>query len=269
VSRRGDNLTDAELVAAVIGGDREGYGVLVDRHLGAVYSVVLRIVCNRSDAEDLAQDVFVRALQRLGQFGMEYSFRNWLLKIATNLAINHIRSRQRERLRFPRIAATQQQTADANNGGGPGFELPRAVDRQDAPADRQDAGPTTHRRDAGATLDARRDGELVAVDRRDAGATADASRNGDLVAADRQDAVATPAGVTAPAEWQPWLARLSESERTAIVLFHFQDMSYLQVAETLKVPLNTVRTLLHRGRRKLRELLTAAAPESGSWTVAI
>ena len=84
---------DAELAVLAHGGDMEAYGTLVDRHLSGVYAVIRRIVFNSSDAEDLTQDTFVRALTRLDQYGRDFPFRNWLLKIATNLAINHIRSR--------------------------------------------------------------------------------------------------------------------------------------------------------------------------------
>ena len=80
-----------------------------------------------------------------------------------------------------------------------------------------------------------------------------------------------PSGdVPGPREWGHWLGQLDESQRTAIVLFHFHEMPYTEIAEVLNVPLNTVRTLLHRGRRRLRERMTQGiAPENGSWNVAI
>jgi RNA polymerase sigma-70 factor (ECF subfamily) len=49
------------------------------------------------------------------------------------------------------------------------------------------------------------------------------------------------------------LQQLSAVERTALVLYHQEERSYEQIAHTLQLPLNTVRTHLHRGRRKLRE----------------
>jgi len=228
-------IGDAELVRAVIDGDRKAYGRLVDRYLGSVYGVALKMVSNRADAEDLTQDVFVRALQKLDQFASGFSFRNWLLKITTNLAINHLRSRKRERLRLPRIAEVQQQTAEDNQeGSGRGCPGREGVD------------PTG----AGTKPDAHHpaDGIEAAPPRQDTGATIEST----------------------PAHWQPLLARLSEAERASIVLFHFQGLSYLEVAEALGLPLNSVRTHLHRGRRKLKELLaTRGLPESDSWTVAI
>ena len=87
-------------------GDRRAFGALVDRHLPAVVAVVSRIVCNQANTKDLAQDTFVRAFERLGQYGQAHSFRNWLLKIATNLALNHLQAR-RQPGRYPRIAETR------------------------------------------------------------------------------------------------------------------------------------------------------------------
>jgi RNA polymerase sigma-70 factor, ECF subfamily len=48
---------------------------------------------------------------------------------------------------------------------------------------------------------------------------------------------------------------LSEVERQVIVMFHQEELSYEKIAEVLKLPLNTVRTHLHRGRKKLKEQL--------------
>ncbi len=58
------------------------------------------------------------------------------------------------------------------------------------------------------------------------------------------------------------MARLSEVERAVLVLYHQEERSYEQIALTLGIPINTVRTHLHRGRKRLRESLkTALVPE--------
>ena len=70
--------------------------------------------------------------------------------------------------------------------------------------------------------------------------------------------------------WEYWLGQLNESQRTAIVLFHFHQMPYAEIAEALEVPENTVRTYLHRGRKRLRELMAGfVSGENGSWEIAI
>lgn len=60
------------------------------------------------------------------------------------------------------------------------------------------------------------------------------------------------------------LGELSEAERTVIVMFHQEECTYEQIALTLKLPLNTVRTHLHRGRQKLKERLRETMTERRS-----
>ncbi|MHC4444258.1 MAG: RNA polymerase sigma factor [Planctomycetota bacterium] len=190
-----DNPSDGDLVRSARGGDGQAFGRLVDRYLSLVYAVAVRIVCDSSDAEDLTQDTFMRALERLHLYNQKRCFRNWLLKIATNLSINHLRSRQRDQVLKLRMADIQAADSKQDNSK---LEVP------------------------------------------------------------------------GPRQWQYWLDKIDESQRAAIVLFHFHQMPYDQIAEALDVPLNTVRTLLYRGRRKLRELLTRHTDqENGPWNVAI
>jgi RNA polymerase sigma-70 factor, ECF subfamily len=87
---------DRRDVARVLAGDAEAFAVLVDRHQGRIVSHLTRLV-GRSDAEDLAQDTFVRAYQAIERFDSTYPFRGWLLVIASRLAANHVVKR-RERL---------------------------------------------------------------------------------------------------------------------------------------------------------------------------
>ena len=54
--------------------------------------------------------------------------------------------------------------------------------------------------------------------------------------------------------------RLSGVERTVLVLYHQEERSYEQIAETLRMPIGTVRTHLHRGRKKMREALAPERP---------
>ncbi len=86
---------DRRDVARVLAGDREAFAALVDRHQGRIIAHLARCV-GRDDAEDLAQDTFVRAYQALARFDPAYPFRGWLLVIASRLAANHA-ARRRER----------------------------------------------------------------------------------------------------------------------------------------------------------------------------
>lgn len=75
-------------VARVLAGDREAFAALVDRHQGRVVGHLRRLV-SAADADDLAQDAFVRAYEALDRYDPRYPFRGWLLVIASRLAINH------------------------------------------------------------------------------------------------------------------------------------------------------------------------------------
>ena len=76
-------LGDADLVARASGlGDRGAFGELVLRHQSVVRSVLTRLTQNRTLADDLAQDVFLRAFNKLGQYDGRGSFRGWLCTLA-------------------------------------------------------------------------------------------------------------------------------------------------------------------------------------------
>lgn len=80
-------LSEPELVARALGGRPEAYGELVRRHQAAVFNVALRLVGEREEALDLAQEAFVRAYQALGSFDRARPFGPWINRIAANLAL--------------------------------------------------------------------------------------------------------------------------------------------------------------------------------------
>jgi len=91
-------LSDLELAIAARGGDRVAFEALVVRKTPAVVAVARRVVGDREDARDVAQMVFLRVWEQLGRYDETYSFNTWLYRIATNLAIDFLRSsRSRER----------------------------------------------------------------------------------------------------------------------------------------------------------------------------
>ncbi|MDR0511424.1 MAG: sigma-70 family RNA polymerase sigma factor [Rikenellaceae bacterium] len=85
---------DKYYVGRTRAGAVEAFGELVDRYGGRVYSLVARIVGNREEAEELAQDVFVKAFVHLGSFREQCSFSTWLYRIAWNTAISATRRRR-------------------------------------------------------------------------------------------------------------------------------------------------------------------------------
>ncbi|HSK08509.1 MAG TPA: RNA polymerase sigma factor [Vicinamibacterales bacterium] len=84
-------MTDAELVERARHGDRDAFGELVERHQQAVFRTALAALRSREEAEEVAQDAFVAAMQKLDDFRGEASFKTWLLAIAWHRAIDRRR----------------------------------------------------------------------------------------------------------------------------------------------------------------------------------
>ncbi len=80
-------------VERVKAGDREAFGGLVDAHKDMVYTVCLRMLTSEADAEEAAQDVFVKAYRSIGSFQARAKFSTWLYRIAYNQCISVIRKK--------------------------------------------------------------------------------------------------------------------------------------------------------------------------------
>src|ERR1700712_306572 len=83
--------TDAELVTSALRGSQDAFRELVTRFERPVYSLVLRMIQDAGTAEDLAQEVFVKAFRRLDTYDPQWKFSSWLFKIAHNTTIDHLR----------------------------------------------------------------------------------------------------------------------------------------------------------------------------------
>lgn len=89
---------DRELVVAAREGDEAAFGELVRRHQGGLRRCAARIVGDDEEGRDIAQAAFIRAWENLAKYDPAWSFSTWLYRIATNLAIDVLRSRDsRER----------------------------------------------------------------------------------------------------------------------------------------------------------------------------
>jgi RNA polymerase sigma-70 factor (ECF subfamily) len=86
-------ISDAELVARAIAGSEPAYGELVRRYERPLFSLILRLVRDAAQAEDLAQDVFIKAIRALRSYDPSRKFSSWLFKIAHNTTIDHLRRR--------------------------------------------------------------------------------------------------------------------------------------------------------------------------------
>jgi RNA polymerase sigma-70 factor (ECF subfamily) len=86
-----DPLDDRELVARALEGDESAYSELLERFKRPVFSLIYRMIGDREQAEDLAQESFVKAFNNLDSYNPNYRFSSWLFKIANNHAIDHLR----------------------------------------------------------------------------------------------------------------------------------------------------------------------------------
>jgi RNA polymerase sigma-70 factor, ECF subfamily len=86
--------TVAELVTRAKRGDASAFGELVRRHLRAAYAVALAVLGRPADADDVAQDAFIAALERLDDCRDPARFSGWLIKIVRNRALNALEKRR-------------------------------------------------------------------------------------------------------------------------------------------------------------------------------
>jgi RNA polymerase sigma factor (sigma-70 family) len=87
-------LSDAELVELVLAGEQDVFEVLVERYKDAVQNLAYRMLGNATEAEDVTQEVFVRAYTQLATYKPAHKFSTWLLSIASHLAIDQLRRRR-------------------------------------------------------------------------------------------------------------------------------------------------------------------------------
>lgn len=158
-----------------------------------VFSTAYRLTTNEAQAEDIAQEVFLKAYEHWDMLGTSPTAGGWLKTVATNLSLNHIQ-RYRKRWRF------FSEFSKSDDGES----------EEDSPA--IDFADTEHVRDG-----------LEASDRR---------------------------------EWvERALKQLPEHQRIPLVLYHFEDLPYEEIAERLQVSLSKVKTDILRGRTALARIL--------------
>lgn len=155
-----------------------------------VYSTATRLIGSEAQAEDIAQEVFLRAYENFEQLRSS-SAGGWLKTVTTNLALNHL-SRYRRRWRF--FSELHREDASDEDPPGPGFELPDRL--LDGLQERQ---------------------RHLLVERA--------------------------------------LRRLPDRQRVPLVLYHFEDLSYDQIAVKLGISLSKVKTDISRARAALAKLL--------------
>lgn len=91
-----DQLTDMEIVRGVLKGNTQLYAGLISRYQNLVFSIILKYTESREDAEELSQDVFVKAYRSLADFRGDAKFSTWLYTIANTTCITFVRKKKLE-----------------------------------------------------------------------------------------------------------------------------------------------------------------------------
>jgi len=190
---------DAALMLRVKQGDRTAFEALVEKYKQPVMNVVYRTLRDATEAEDLAQHVFLQVYKSAHRYEVSAKFSTWIFTIARNLCLNEIRRRSRH-------------PADSLDQTGPDDDQPiRQVE------DRKSFSPP----------DALLQGELEQ-------------------------------------KIEAALAELPEKQRTALLLCREDELSYEEIADVLGCSLSATKSLIHRARETLKQLLKPYL-RTGAW----
>jgi RNA polymerase sigma-70 factor (ECF subfamily) len=107
--------TDRELIARCLAGDADAERALYDAHVDRIYRLVFRMAGDGDLAEDLTQDTFIRAFQRLDQFRGDSSLATWLHSIAVSVTLNGMRKVKRIGLRTTDLTETPLLAAEVRD----------------------------------------------------------------------------------------------------------------------------------------------------------
>jgi RNA polymerase sigma-70 factor, ECF subfamily len=134
-------FTDAELIAAVLKGDTASFEPLVSRYQTRLFAMARRYARRESEAEDIVQEVFIKAYQKLGSFRGEAPFEHWLMRLAVRVCYDYLRSRQKETA-FSELSEAENlwlerrsaETDDPHDAEAARLLVNRALDRLSPPA---------------------------------------------------------------------------------------------------------------------------------------
>ena len=90
-----DYKGDTYYIEQILAGNNTAFSCIVDRHKNKAYNLAFRICGNHEEAEELAQDAFIKAYRSLNSFKMKSSFATWLYRIVYNTTISHVRVKKK------------------------------------------------------------------------------------------------------------------------------------------------------------------------------
>lgn len=88
-------MKDPEIIESVLAGNREDFALLVERYKDMAYTIAVRMLGERTEAEEVVQEAFIKAFSNLGTFRRESGFSTWLFRIVYNGAVSRLRTRKR------------------------------------------------------------------------------------------------------------------------------------------------------------------------------
>jgi len=102
-----------DLMARIAKGEDDAFEILVNRHQTSVLNLIYRFIGDRTQAKDLAQEVFIRVWQAVGSYQPKAKFTTWIYRITANLCINELKSSRRRKLfQFLRFGEDQENTIE-------------------------------------------------------------------------------------------------------------------------------------------------------------
>ena len=116
-------MDDHRLAADAARGDEEALTALIERYRSYVYTIAYRIALDEDDALDIAQNVFIRVVEKIGQFAGRGSFRAWLASVASREALSFLRRRPNRET--PTEPAVLEALSDERHGNAP--DNPRRI----------------------------------------------------------------------------------------------------------------------------------------------
>ena len=90
-----DELNDQHYIKLIIGGDINAFAILVDRYKSLVFTLSLKMLASREEAEEVSQDVFIKVYKSLSDFKTESKFSTWLYRITYNTCLDRLRTKKR------------------------------------------------------------------------------------------------------------------------------------------------------------------------------
>ena len=173
-----NNDPDLPLIDRILAGEQNVFAQLIDRHKSYAYTISMKILQNKAEAQEAAQDTFIKAYNNLKGFNRDAKFSTWLYRIAFNTAISYKRKHRHQMQNIEESTVAIDQEAD-----------------------------------------------------------------GTLERSDKQHFLHLA------------MAKLSESDRTALTLFYLQEFSLEEIAEIMSIQANTIKVRIHRARQRVADEL--------------